>query len=119
MRDKISLVLWCWFHRYVPGTVDSEPFQPWTMPGSNSPRKVVFLRVPPTETKDVKESGAKFNPYFKKWYIYEDQVETASKTAKWNPASFTYINVPFAAKDHVKSQGALWDPEKKSWLLHP
>lgn len=87
--------------------------------------KRTYIEVPYTERNAAKSLGAKFDPKYKKWFIYQ-LPGTDNILSKWATVSRDdlqehikiYFDIPFADKNDAKQLGARWDPTYKAWYAN-
>ena len=102
----------------------------------------VYLEVPFCEKEEAKKLGAMWDVEFKKWYIFNGDINKELILQKWktcqkncveNKSLFpgrlldkkiietithkVYLEVPFCEKEDAKKLGVKWDSEFKKWYI--
>jgi hypothetical protein len=102
----------------------------------------IYLEVPFCEKEEAKNLGAMWDVEFKKWYIFNGDINKELILQKWktwqkncveNKYIFpgrlldkkiietithkVYLEVPFCEKEDAKKLGAMWDSEFKKWYI--
>jgi hypothetical protein len=88
---------------------------------------IIFLNVPFTDKDQIKLYGAKFDIFYKKWYITfycKNKQIILSKWNMWqpNPCDFTsssviFLNVNYDERDIIKSYDGKWDKLFMKWYI--
>ena len=79
----------------------------------------IYLKCLYEEKEEVKEAGARWDPYKKKWYVPSDLYRDLEKFNKWRPNGRMYLKCDYKDKDQAKSLGARWDQTCKKWYFYP
>ena len=83
-----------------------------------SRKERLWLEVKYSDRIEAKNSGAKWSPRQRCWFLPAD-VDLTPELERFNPGSRIYLQCSFEDRKEVKAKGARWDPAKQKWFILP